>query len=70
MDDKEAYNYVRNHFHIYGASSTTPPEGWNDFGTKTTDDATHFNPVGSNELAGIIANLIKTSGSSLGKYVK
>lgn len=68
--DAEAYNYVRNSFHIYAVSSPNPPEGIDSFGDTNKDDPTHFNTVGANKLAGIIANLIKESGSSLGKYVK
>lgn len=69
-DDKEAYNYVRNSFHIYAVSSPNPPEGIDSFGETTKDDATHFNTIGANKLAGIIADLIKTSDSSLGRYLK
>lgn len=69
-DDKTAYNYVRNSFHIYAVSSHNPPEGIDSFGDTKKDDATHFNTIGANKLAGIIADLIKTSNSSLGRYLK
>lgn len=65
----EAKNYVRNYFHLYGASSTTPPPGWNDFGSKKTDDNLHYNFVGANKAASIIAKLLSESGSPLGDYV-
>lgn len=65
----EAKNYVRNYFHLYGASSTNPPPGWEDFGSKTTDDDMHHNFVGSNKVASIIAKLLAQSDSPLGDYV-
>ncbi|MBR3933829.1 MAG: hypothetical protein IKJ68_08000 [Clostridia bacterium] len=65
---KEAYNYVRNYFHIY-AEHGTPPTGWNDFGTRTTDDSDHFNPTGANEVAKMVAKLLAESESPLGDYV-
>lgn len=65
---REAYNYVRNYFHIY-AEHGTPPTGWNDFGTRTTDDSGHFNPTGANEVAKMVAKLLAESNSPLGDYV-
>ena len=64
----DAYNYVRNHFHMY-PSNGTAPEGWDDFGSLTSDDSTHHNLVASNEVASIIAKLILESDSSLADYV-
>jgi len=66
----EAKNYVRNYFHLYGASSTTPPPGWDNFGTKTEDDDGHYNFVGVNKVASVIAKLLAESDSPLGDYVE
>lgn len=66
----EGKNYVRNYFHLYGASSTTPPPGWDNFGSKTTDDDMHYNFVGANKAASVIAKLLAESGSPLGDYVE
>ncbi len=67
----EAYNYVRGHFHMYEPIVQKPIDqggfGYPDF---TGDDSTHHNYKASNEVAGIIARLLKESGSSLGDYVK
>lgn len=66
----EAKNYVRNYFHLYGASSTNPPPGWDNFGTKTEDDDGHYNYVGVNKVASVIAKLLAESDSPLGDYVE
>ncbi|MBR3934465.1 MAG: hypothetical protein IKJ68_11235 [Clostridia bacterium] len=65
---KDANNYVRNYFHMYPENGT-PPEGWDDFGSLTTNDSTHHNYIGSNKVASIIAKLIQESDSTLGDYV-
>lgn len=65
---KDANNYVRNYFHMYPENGT-PPEGWDDFGSLTTNDSTHHNYIGSNKVAGIIARLLFESESPLGDYV-
>jgi len=66
----EGKNYVRNYFHLYGASSTNPPPGWEDFGSKTTDDDMHYNFVGAKKAASVIAKLLAESDSPLGDYVE
>ena len=74
-----ANNYVRNYFHMYGKSGTIR-EGIEDFGANElgnpgfgslkSDDSTHHNYLASEEIAGIVAELLKNSDSPLGDYVK
>ena len=39
------------------------------FGTKTTDDTMHYNFVGAEKVASVIAKLLAESDSPLGDYV-
>lgn len=63
---KDAYNHVRNYFHLY-YSKGTPPAGYTYSGTG--NDSTHHNTVASKHLAKILAELLVESGSPLGDYV-
>ena len=62
----QAYNYVRNYFHLF-MSKGTPPEGYQYSGEG--NDSTHHNTVASKYLAKILAQLLVESGSTLGDYV-
>ena len=66
---KDACNYVRNYFHMYAANGTIR-DGIEGFGSLTADDSTHHNYLASEEIAGIIVQLLRDSDSPLGDYVK